>query len=279
MTWFSWALLSGFFYTILGLLSRYVLKNNQDSWSFSFFFSLLGAVVCLPVAIFNWQSTQEWLPWIMMFLISGLIVLHNYLNFQSTRFLPASMNGTLTKFRLIWTLALGIFILHEGFSWPKILGTALTILAGVIVVFHYQKLKTMTGVWLAISATLVYAIVAVSFKYFFHYFNVPTMTFFIFLIPALFNYLIIPQAWKRVTDFARVNGQIILIIGLMGGLANLTTNAALAGGEISRVGVVTESFLVATLAGEHFFLKEKEHLLVKIIAVILALTGVILIKL
>lgn len=278
MTWFTWALLSGAFYTILGLLSRQILKNNHDSWSFSFFFSLIGALVCLPFALWQPQITTYWFPWAVLVFISLLIVLHNFLSFYSAELLPASISGTLTKFRLVWTLLFGVAWLNEGFTWQKVLGTVLTILAGVIVVFHYQKLKTTQGIWLSAVATIIYALVSVFFKYLFNYFNVGTMTFFIFFIPAILNYLLIPRSWSRITQFAKVNGYHILWVGLLAGLANLTANAALASGEISRVGVIIETFLIATLVGEHFFLKEREHLFVKMMAVVLALAGAVLIK-
>ncbi len=278
MNWFYWALLSGFVYTILGLLTRHILKKNRDAWSFSFFFSFWSALVCLPIAIINWQASSRWQSWLVLILVSGLIVLHNFFSFESAKFLPASIGGTLTKFRLIWILVLGVGILHESLSWQKIVGTLLTFLAGIIVAFHYQKLSTLKGVGLATLATLVYALGIVFFKYLFQDFNVATLTFFIFFIPAIINFLIIPNSRKRLIEFAQLNGRWILWVGVLGGLANLTANAAIASGEISRVGVITESFLIATLAGEHLFLKEREDFFVKILAVVLALTGAILIK-
>jgi uncharacterized membrane protein len=56
-------------------------------------------------------------------------------------------------------------------------------------------------------------------------------------------------------------------------------NYALSLGEASKTLVIIESFLVVTLIGEHLFLKERDSLSVKIIAVILATLGAVLIRL
>jgi len=55
-------------------------------------------------------------------------------------------------------------------------------------------------------------------------------------------------------------------------------NQGLSLGEASRVLVLIESFLVVTLVGEHLFLKEREHLNTKIIAVVAATIGAVLIR-
>lgn len=277
--WFVYSLISGVFYTGSGLLTRYVLKNKKDAWAFSFYFSAIGTLVSLPFMLTNPKMATSWQPWLLMLLVGLLIVLQNFLNFTSSNYLEASLNGTVTKLRLAWIFILGILFLHETFSLNKILGTILILVASFIIIKKFSLPNKLKGIYLAIASTFAYATVILFYKFLFSSFNSFTLTFFIFLIPATLNLLFMPKSFSRIYKIFREDGKPVLIACALGAFANLAMNSALSIGEISKVPVIIESFLIITLVGEHLFLKEKQHLLTKIIAVALALTGALLIKL
>lgn len=277
--WFLYALASGSFYTVSGLVTRYVLKEHKDAWAFSFYFSAVGALVSLP---FMLQSPKmpsiSWL-WLLMLGVGCMIVGHNWLNFSSSKYLEASVQGTVVKLRLVWAFIAGVLLLHEMWSVQKLIGTCFAIVAGLLIVKHFRKPESVKGVALSVASTFVYAAVIVLYKVLFKGFNAPTLTFFIFLIPTIINLIIMPNALSRVSALFRAKPIPIFLSCALGGFANLAMNQALVLGEISRVLVIIESFLVLTLIGEHVFLKEKEHLKIKLIAVLCAIIGAILIRL
>lgn len=88
-----------------------------------------------------------------------------------------------------------------------------------------------------------------------------------------------PDAANRIIQLARNDGYPVIIACILGAFANLAMNYALSIGEASKVLVIIESFLVITLIGEHLVLKEKTFLLTKIVTVILAIIGAILMRL
>lgn len=279
MNWTLFALLSGSFYTIQSLLTRYLLRGDRDAWAFSFYFSFVGALTSLPFLLFDPSFSYKISAWLILGLVGLLIVLQNYLAFKSTNYLEASVQGSINKFRLLWVLLIGVAFLGESLSLIKVVGTALTIFAGLIIYFKKTKVESQKGFAFALSATFFYAIVIGLYKILFQEFNSPTLTFFIFAIPAICNVLFMPNAIKRITLMAKQQGKEVFVATFFGGLANLAMNHALSIGEASKVLVIIEAFLLIVLVGEHFLLKEKEDMLKKVISVVLATIGAILIRL
>jgi len=278
--WLLFALLSGLFYTGSNLITRHVLKKDKnDAWAFSFFFSAVGALVSLPFMLFQPKIGTQPQAWLILILIGFLIVSQNLLNFISSRYLVPSVSGSITKFRLVWVMLLSIIILHESSNSFKIIGTVLTLLSGLIIMKKLLKPKDIRGVLSAFGATIFYSTVIILYKFLFASFNSATLTFFIFFIPAIINLLLMPNSIRRVRALAQSQFKPVFLACALGGFANLAMNHSLSIGEASKVLVIIESFLVVTLIGEHFLLKEKENIVGKVIAVILATLGAILIRL
>jgi len=277
--WSMFAVLSGSFYTLQGLITRHVLKGNKkDVWAFSFYFSAVGSLIAFPFFLTNFKVAHTWSYWILMMIVGLLIVAQNLLNFKSANHLPASVGGAMTKFRLVWILILGVIILKEALTWQKTFGTVLAVLAGIIILNKAKKIGSVQGLILVFASTIFYAVVIILYKYLFQVFNSQSLTFFIFLIPMLINLLIMPNSINRIVTLAKTDGKFVFLACALGGFANLAMNYALSIGEASRVLVIIESFLIITLVGEHLVLKEKKHLAIKLIAVILAIMGAVLIR-
>lgn len=278
--WLLFALLAGALYTGQGLITRHVLRGQKDAWAFSFYFSLIGAIVSLPFMLASPKFPTAWQPWVVTLFVGLLIVGQNLLNFKSSNYLEASISGAITKFRLVWVFILSVLILHTGFSWLKFFGTMLAVGAGLVIIQRFKRPKSLTGVALAFSATILFATVIILYKYLFAYFNPVSLTFFVtFLPPVILNLLIMPRSLQRVGAIFKSSGRNVLLACGLGALANLALNQGLSLNEASSVLVIAEAFLIVTLVGEHVFLKEKEHLWVKIVAVGLATAGAILIRL
>jgi len=180
---------------------------------------------------------------------------------------------------LAWVLIFSLIFFQESFSWYKLAGTSLAVLAEIIIIQGIKRPNSLNGTVLAFSSTIVYATVIMFYKILFADFNAVTLTFFIFLIPTLLNFVIMPKAIKRLIQIIRLNGKTIILACSLGGLANLTMNQGLSGANATKVLVIIESFLILALVGEHLWLKERTYLPIKIAAVICATAGAILIRL
>ena len=87
-----------------------------------------------------------------------------------------------------------------------------------------------------------------------------------------------PRALHRVTQLAKTDWKLIFISTALAGFGNIAINQSFAIGEVSRITVISEAFLIVTLILEHLYFKETSHLRVKVVAVVFAITGAILIS-
>ncbi len=276
--WFLFAVLSGLFYTGSQLISRHVLKGGKDPWAFSFYFSLIGALVTLPFMLLDLRLPSEGKLYLFMFLAGIFIVVHNYLMFKSQNFLEPSLQGAILKLRLVWVLLLSIILLSESLTPYKIVGTVFAFLAGIVVVGRFGKNNQLKGIVLVVMATILYSCLFILNKFLLDDFNAQSITFFVFLFPTFINFGVMPDRINRITKLIKSDFKFVVIACIFGAFANLTMNKALSLGEASKVLVIIESFLIALLAGEKIFLKEKGGLFIKLIAVLLATAGAILIR-
>lgn len=277
--WFVFSLLSGLLSTGNGLITRKVLRAKKDAWAFSFYYSAVGALISLPFLINQFKATSSVTMWVFMLIVGVLVVIQNFLVLKATNFLEASLQGVILKFRLVWVFIFGVIILHETFSLSKTIGTILVILSGILLINKYNKPKSIKGIIFSLGSTLLFGIVIICYKFLFKDFNSQTLTFFIFLIPTIINLIIMPNSVHRVFKLAKEDGLFVIFACTLGAFANLAMNYALSIGEASKVLVIIEAFLIITLIGEHLFLKERNHILIKIITVVIVIIGAILIRL
>lgn len=278
--WLIYALLAGVFLTGQVLLTRYVLRDGKDAWAFSVYFSLVGAIISLPFMLARPTVPTTWQPWLVAGLVGLLIVGHNWLNFKSAHYLEASLSGAIAKFRLVWVFILGVVALGAPFSWLKLIGTLATVAAGLVIVHNFRRARSVNGMALALTATVVYAVNITLYENLFHDFNAVSLTFFVvFLLPLIFNLILMPQAAQRLRRMAKDHKASLLLACGFGAFANLAMIQGLALGEATSVLVIIEAFLILTLVGEHLILKEKDHFWIKLVAVALATAGAVLIRL
>ncbi len=276
--WLTFAILAGLFFTLQGLLTRHILKGDKDAWAFSFYFSLIGTIVSFPFMLSNPKYPTSLLPWLLVIVVGIIIVGHNLLVFKASHFIEPSLSGAITKFKLIWILLMDSIIYGVVFSWELAAGALLTVAAGFVIVKKLKKPARMSGIWMTLGATLINASIVGLFYKLFPHFNAVSLTFFVAFLPAtILNFILMPNARNRVVKIYKKDARNVSIACVLGALANLTMISALQRGNASSVLVILESFLIVTLVGEHFILKEKEAAWIKVLAVILAVAGASLI--
>jgi drug/metabolite transporter (DMT)-like permease len=277
--WLLFTALSGALYTGEGLLQRFLLRSQKDAWAFSFFYSLVGTVVSLPFMLSAPRLPSSPSVWLLALAVGALIVVHNLLIFKASNHLEVSLVGSLAKLRLAWIFILGIVFLGSPFSWAKLFGTILTMLAGIVIIHRFKRPDSLTGVSFVLSATIFNAAIIILSKYLLGSFNAVSLTFFATFLPAtILNFILMPRAISRIKKLFRDDWRIVLLACGLGSLANLALNQALSLHDAASVVVISEVFLVLTLVGEHILLKEKEQLWVKIVSVLLAVGGAVLIQ-
>ncbi len=278
--WFLFSSLAGILYTAEGLLQRHFLRQQKDAWAFSFFYSLVGAIVSFPFMLASPVLPTSIGPWLGALLVGLLIVGNNLLLFKAANHIEASIIGTLFKLKFVWIFGLSIIFLGSAFEWTKLGGVILTIAAGLLILHQFKRPKDNMGVSLVLLATVFNALLIIASKYLLDYFNAPSLTFFASFLPALLlNFILMPRATSRIRGMFKADWKVVFGICAVGAVANLALNQALSLHDATSVMIISEVFLVLVLAGEHLVLKEKEQLWVKLGSIVLAVAGAILILL
>lgn len=277
--WLIFAVLAGGFFTASSLLQRSHLRKQKDVWTFAFFFSLIGSIISFPFMLSSPTLPAKPEPWILAGVAGLLIVGNNLLLFKASGLIEASLVNALMKLRLVWVFLLGILLLHNPFSWQKLCGTILTILAGWVILHNFKKPGSAAGTSLILAATLFNASIVILSKYLLGSFNAVSLTFFASFLPAtIIIFILMPDAVNRIKKLFTDDWRIVFLACGLGTFANLSLNAALSLHDAASVLVINETFLVLVLVGEHVYLKEREQTWIKVLSVVLAISGAILIQ-
>lgn len=277
--WLLFAVLSGGFFTASSLLQRYHLRRQKDVWTFAFYFSLIGTAISLPFMLASPKLPAQPEPWLLTAVIGLLIVGNNLLLFKASGMIEASLVNALMKLRLAWVFLFGILLLHVPFSWQKMGGTVLAMIAGWVILHKFKKPGSATGTTFILGASLFNAAIIILLKYLLGSFNAVSLTFFASFLPAtIIIFIAMPQAVTRIKGLFKDDWRIVFLTCGLGTFANLSMNAALSMHDATSVVVINETFLVLVLVGEHIYLKERELVWFKLLSVILAVAGAILIE-
>ena len=276
--WLFYSVLSGALYTAESLLQRFHLRKQKDVWTFALFYTLIGTVVTFPFMLASPKLPSHPVSWILSALVGLLIVGNNLLFFKATGLIEVSVINSLLKLRLAWVFLFGILLLHDSFSWQELFGTILVIGAGWFILHNFKRPDSSKGILLIMVMTVVNASIIILFKYLLSSYNAVSLTFFADFLPAtIFTLLIAPKAVARIKSISKDDWRIIFLACALGALSNLALNAALSLHNAAGVLVINEAFLVLVLVGEHTYLKERENTWIKVVSVLLAISGAILI--
>jgi len=277
--WLFYSVLAGALYTAESLLQRFHLRKQKDVWTFALFYCLIGSVVTFPFMLTSPKVPSSPGPWALTAVVGLLIVANNLLFFKATGLIEMSLINSLQKLRLVWIFLFGVIFLSDPFSWQKLLGTICAIGAGWLILHSFKRPESSRGIVLIFAMTFINAGIIILFKYLLSSFNAVSLTFFADFLPAtIFTILLAPKAVTRIKTIFKDDWRIIFLACSLGAFSNIALNVALSLHDAASVVVINEVFLVLVLVGEHVFLKEKEHVWVKVASVGLAIAGAIFIQ-
>jgi len=128
------------FWAIAGVLYRRNVANN-DNWVLINSFNMVMAVMCtLPM-------TQAWLPVYShhlpaLAIVSIAAIAAHYFYLNGIRLVPVAVAGPISFSSLLWSIALGYLIFSDLPDLRVLLGAALIVLSGLIVIFTLNESRT-----------------------------------------------------------------------------------------------------------------------------------------
>jgi drug/metabolite transporter (DMT)-like permease len=279
--WFGVALLGSLFSAASSLLNRQILKNKPDSLVYSLFFSIVCSIFSLPLFIYFFVLPSGVSQWLSIIVLSGIVVAYNYLLFTGYKHLSPSWARTLLQTKYIWIVLFGALFLSEFLSTKALLGLILIVSGGLLTINRSKGKNEVStkGTWLILSAAFAMAIYSLLTKFVLREISPYALTFLLFFFPMLINFLVIRNAKQRVASLWKIlPKKRFALIGILAVTMNVCLLVALSLGNVAQVIVVFECAAVFLIIGEYFFLKEREHLWKKILALLLAAIGAVIVR-
>lgn len=242
---------------------------------------LLAGISCLLFTpFFDFKLPSN--PW--TYLLLGLscvfYAINNFMVANVRKNLEASVISILQQsYTVLMTLA-GFILLNEQVTLFKTLGILLIIGGNILVFWQSKKTKELKYIvlgLLAYACNVAAGLIDVGFS---GEFSLPFYTAFLYLVPALIIFVCNRVRFSDIAkEYKRANKPFYFLTGAGWGLQYLVLLIAYSAGEVSVVAPLSSLTVISNVIVGYFFLKEKSRMVRKIIAAILAISGVILISL
>lgn len=272
--WLFYALIAALGYSGTILSIKHILRTYKDSWMLSFYFSLFGALFTFPFFLFELDfPTKEF--WLLLIITKVLVVAYNYTQFKAYHFLSATSIAVLSKIRFVFLFIAGV-VLNEILDIKSIFGIMLILGASLLAINYKKWQASKQGVTLVIIASFLFTAFALLTKPLAVNIKPFSFIFLGFIVACIINAIAMPNFKKRAQK--KPNTKDLLVLGFFAAIANVALAKALTFDQNTIVFFIFEASLIPVIIGEYALLKDKEHILKKVIAIALVLIGIYLLS-
>jgi len=274
--WLWYGIIGGITAALGALYAKKAVSYIKDPWMRSFYFSAVVCILVFPFFLYEFSLPKNLMEVGLILLTSAALVIGNYFSFKSYNYLNPSSINIIGKIRLIWVALVGILFLKQILLLKDVFGMILILIASIIIV-DYKNLKiNYQGLIAVIISTLPFAVFAYAISILSKDIAPFSVLFFISITPALMNWIVI-RDWKN--KFVKTYSKTKILI--IGAIFSTIYNMCMVLGvreEPTKVFFILETGIIVIVIGEYFWMKDKKNLLIKILAVALAIAGAILLR-
>ncbi len=278
------------FYFIFGTTS-YLLRrilaqklggyNKLINASFFVFFLLPAIFILTPLFPHN---VHVGITNILLLLAGSLIFpLANIIAFRANKDVEVGIFTILNNVSPVFTITFATLFLHERLTGPQLVGAGILILSGAIAAFSLVKRVGKASLY-GISLCLISALLlGISITY--ERFMFTRVDFGAYLIYGWGSQVIWSTllAYKDLSKLPKLFSKelgarkIVLLWGAANILKSVSFILALKSSSASLMSTSSNFMTVTVVIGAYFFLKERKHLVYKVVAIILGTCGLLLI--
>ncbi len=234
----------------------------------------IAGLCLLPFISLSFPQTI--IPWIIFIFVIFSAFITDYFSALALQNTGVSIYQIVAQVRHILALVLGMILFSEPIMILKVVGIGFIVLGVIIALFQRQKNIFDKGFYYSLISTLGAVAIFVFYKYALEYFEISTLASlaligasFIGLGTLKFNV----KSWK---DKFVLNRSGVIFSSIAFALFLYCLLSAIKTGEISRVIPVNQGSLIFAVLMEMVFLKERDHIVRKLIGVTLIMGGIFL---
>ena len=278
MSWILFALSSVVSFTFLNLLQRVLAVDSKHPRAMAVLFNGTAALIALLIFAFSGAYKSFSLPtepqaWIALLIASFCYGMFERGRFVAAKLLDASVLTTIINISVVIAIIGSSWLYSEPLTSTKLFGGALILIALLMVSFGNQTKKSpLKGVFVGILISIMLGLGWMLDKLGTQYFNSGTYNILIWILPTVFIFFPYIKLEVINSELKVASWKVFLLAGLnvIGYLMQLK---ALEIAEATRVIPILQTSTLFTVLLGVVFLREREHILRKVLAGIIAVTG------
>lgn len=282
MTWEIFLIISILSFTIVGLLQKIILRDkNADPIIYAIIFQLLAGIFAgVYAALRGFSLNFSELPLFNLFLAVVLYALFNIFLFAALKKEELSQVSIIISTSTLWTLFVARIFLNDYFPPIQLVGAILIIIAVVFVSVKKFQLRLSEGSLYALGAAVVFGVALANDAFIFrNNIDIPSYSAFVLFIPGVILSVIYFRKLKNVKPLNDFNKRFKMLIATFFQAVGVVTIylAIDIGDNISQIASLQKMQNVLMVLVAIVLLKERERILVKISAAVLAAFGAFLV--
>lgn len=282
MTWLYYSFGAAFCYACLGILSRIVSVDSKNPRALSLAFNLVSILMAITLFLITGSYKRLFFPpqteaWVYFLIAAFFYGMYERLRFFVAKALDASVYSIISNLTVIIAFFLSLFLYKETLSISKLIGFFL-ILFSLFLVIEIKKAKfDFKGVILGIITSVFIGIAWGLDKKGAVFFNPEIYNLLVWLIPFIVLYFPGIKIKEIKAEFKKFSWKIVLLAFFNFFGFYLGLKAFVLADATKVIPIIQTSIFMTVIAGT-FLLNEKNNLLKKIFAGIIAITGVFLLR-
>lgn len=281
MPWQVFVTLTLVLNTVQVLTQRFLLKDkNSNPATYLIVGDLVGGLFLLVFALKQEMVTLNNLTLMPSILLSGLLFgLGGLFWYKSLKLIDASEFIVLFTSRAFWAVLASVILLGENFQLEQIIGALLIFLGIYLAAWNAKKFSFKKGEIYALAGAFSMGLGFVNDGFILRGLNPVIYAPISFFVASLVAWLLNPKSTAEILNTFRSKLLMkLILLGFLGAATQLTYLSAVSlSGNVGQIAVINQLSTILIVIAGIIFLKERDNLIKKIFAAILAFAGVLLV--
>lgn len=278
MIWLYLSIISAFSFTALNIYSRSTSLKSKNPRAMSIIFNFMAILLAIGLFLVTGGYKKitfpiGWQPYFYLAVACLFFGLFERLRFYTTKALEASHLTIISNISLVVAVVMAFFLYKEGLTLAKFSGLFLILAALILVSIDKVKKIYWYGILISIIANIFLGIGWALDKKGANYFNPDTYNLLVWILPIIVIFLPPVKISEIVKEIKISSWKLWLLafLNVFGYYLNLKAQFLT---EATKVIPIVQLSTIFTVIFGALFLNEKEHIMRKVFAGIMAIVGV-----
>lgn len=274
MNWLILSVFAGLASDGFNITNRTALKGKGDSTAYAWWFEFVRSLFFLIVILQKPFGSLSLQTIVMLIVVSLTEFFSVYFFMKMHAYTELSISSIISRLRVVWSPLIALLLLHEQLTLIQYLGIA-AIFLGVSIVTSPKEIKKDKGVKIALVFSFSSALLSTILKMAGNYASSEMIIFSQGIIPLIFMPFFMKNSTQRIISSGVNKFFQIILAGGFNVVSSYLLVEALRVADASKVVGLYQAMTIFSVFYGIVILRETDKILLKIIGVIIVLTGVV----